>query len=308
MNRIELKSYGKINLTLDVKGLLDNGFHQVEMIMQQIGLCDDISMEWTEGGEGFRIDLSTNRSFLPTDERNLAYKAALLMNEEFGPRSGELRIHIMKRIPVAAGLAGGSGNGGAILHGLNVLWGLNLDVKRLCELGAKFGSDVPFCVMGQAAANKNLRDRFAGDPLACHCALATGTGTELKPLVGLKSYLVLSKPSISVSTKEVYKGIDNMDIDVHPNTEKMIDALRNNSLEQIEKNLVNILENYTLKEYPTVVYTKNKIKEVGKTEAVLMSGSGPTVFGICSSREEAQRICEELRMINEESFWTETTY
>ncbi len=308
MNRIELKSYGKINLTLDVKGLLDNGFHQVEMIMQQIGLCDDISMEWTEGGEGFRIDLSTNRSFLPTDEGNLAYKAASLMNEEFGPMSGELRIHIMKRIPVAAGLAGGSGNGGAILHGLNVLWGLNLDVKRLCELGARFGSDVPFCVMGQAAANKNLRDRFAGDPLACHCALATGTGIELKPLVGLKSYLVLSKPSISVSTREVYKGIDNMDIDVHPNTEKMIDALRNNSLEQIEKNLVNVLENYTLKEYPTVVYTKNKIEQVGKTEAVLMSGSGPTVFGICSSREEAQRICEELRMINEESFWTETTY
>ncbi|MDD4201093.1 MAG: hypothetical protein PHS19_06885, partial [Eubacteriales bacterium] len=305
----------KINLTLDVKGLLDNGFHEVEMIMQQILLCDDISMIWepAENLDGLMISLSTNRKYLPTNERNLAYKAAIVMwdycmENDIRVTPGRLTIHIKKRIPVAAGLAGGSGNGGAVLHGLNVLWNLGMDLRSLCEIGKKLGSDVPFCIMGQAAENRRLKPLFADDPLACHCALASGTGTELKPLKGLESHLILSKPAISVSTAAVYKGIDSMEISSHPDTDEMIRGLSEKSQALITKNLINVLENYTLKEYPIIVYTKNKIAKMLGTEAVLMSGSGPTVFGLCQSRQQAQHLCGEMKKENRESFWTRTTF
>jgi 4-diphosphocytidyl-2-C-methyl-D-erythritol kinase len=309
---INLKSYAKINLTLDVKGIHDNGFHEVEMIMQQILLCDDISVRWHGGGDGFAVNLKTNRRYLPVDERNLAYKAAMLMKEE-SDRDGEeicgkLDIDIKKRIPVAGGLAGGSGNGAAVLHALNVIWGKDMDVKGLIEIGSKLGSDVPFCIMGQAAENMNLKGRFADDPLACHCALATGTGTELKPLKGLKSHLILSKPAISVSTAGVYKGIDSEEIPERPDTGAMIAALEEENRCEIEKNMVNVLENYTLKRYAVVMYTKNKIQRECNPRSVLMSGSGPTVFGLCNSREEAKRICDIMRKENSESFWTRTTW
>ncbi len=312
INSIDLKSYAKINLTLDVKGVMDNGFHEVEMIMQQILLSDDVSVSWKSGGHDFVINLKTNRRYLPVDERNLAYKAAMLMKEEFGRGQeklcGRLDINIKKRIPVAAGLAGGSGNGAAVLHSLNVIWGLDMDVNRLNAIGAKLGSDVPFCIMGQAAENKVLKNRFADDPLACHCALATGTGIELKPLKGLKSHLVLSKPPISVSTAGVYRGIDKEVITERPDTESMIAALKEENRRKIEKNMINVLENYTLKRYAVVMYTKNKIQEECNPQAVLMSGSGPTVFGLCNSREEAKRICDIMRSENRESFWTRTTW
>lgn len=309
MNRIELKSYAKINLTLDVTGVLDNGMHLVEMVMQQILLCDDVSMDWEpdEAADGLQISLKTNRSYLPVDERNLAYKAALLMNEKYGSKNGRLDINIKKRIPVAAGLAGGSSNGAAVLHGLNILWDLGLDVSGLCEAGRELGSDVPFCIMGQAAENPELKERFAEDPLAAHCALATGTGTEMKPIKGLKSHLVLSKPAVSVSTASVYKGIDRIDIPERPDNAVMIKALEEEDLSKIKENMVNVLENYTLLEYPTVVYTKNKMEGLCDPEAVLMSGSGPTVFGLCSSIEQSQQICAEMKKYNKESFWTRTT-
>lgn len=310
MDRIQLRSYGKINLCLDVKGLLEGGFHEVEMVMQQILLCDDISMKWSPSPDkDLTVKLATNRHYLPVDERNLAYKAALLMKEVYGKDlGGKLDIYIKKRIPVAAGLAGGSGNGAAVLHGLNVLWGLDLDVASLCEIGAKLGSDVPFCVMGQAAENRELKDRFAKDPLACHCALATGRGTQLKPLKGLKSHLVLSKPPISVSTAEVYQGIDTVDIPARPDAAEMIRGLETEELDLIVKNMVNVLENFTLKRYPIVVYTKNKIQEECNPEAVLMCGSGPTVFGLTDTRDQAKAVCEKLKGDNRESFWTRTTF
>ena len=310
MDRTELKSYAKINLCLDVKGVLEGGFHEVEMIMQQILLCDDVSINWTpSAGRDLNISLATNRRYLPVDERNLAYKAALLMKETYGQDiGGDLSIYIKKRIPVAAGLAGGSGNGAAVLHGLNLLWKLGLDVSVLCETGAKLGSDVPFCIMGQAAENRTLKDRFSGDPMACHCALATGTGTQLKPLHGLKSHLVLSKPPISVSTAEVYKGIDAVDIPERPDTAEMIRGLETEDLNLVVKNMVNVLENFTLKRYPIVVYTKNKIHDKCNLGAALMSGSGPTVFGLCDSIAQAKALAELLKADNRESFWTRTTF
>lgn len=313
MNRIELKSYAKINLTLDVKGVREDGMHLVEMVMQQILLCDDLVLEWTPGkGEELEIELSTNRKYLPVDERNLAYRAALEMKNfcrETGRdvSGGRLRIHIKKRIPVAAGLAGGSSNCAAVLHGLNILWDLNLDVESLCMIGRRLGSDVPFCIMGQAAEDKNLKERFSRDPLACHCALATGTGTELRPLPPLKSHIALSKPPVSVSTAAVYKGIDSIEIPVHPNTDEFIQGLVKKDRALIEKNMINVLENYTLKEYSTVVYTKNKMQKLCGSGVVLMSGSGPTVYGLADSMDEAKSICRGMKEENKESYWTRTT-
>ncbi|MGX8774541.1 MAG: 4-(cytidine 5'-diphospho)-2-C-methyl-D-erythritol kinase [Bacillota bacterium] len=319
--KINLKSYAKLNLSLDVKGVTDEGMHLVEMVMQQILLCDEIALKWTPAAEleadERGISLKTNRRYLPTDERNLAYKAALVMDEirrgspDGNPDrglDGKLEINIKKRIPVAAGLAGGSGNGAAVLHGLNALWGMDLSLKELCEAGARLGSDVPFCVMGQAAENAELKDRFAGDPLASHCALATGTGTDLEPLKGMESHIVLSKPPVSVSTPKVYQGIDNTVIPERPNTAELIEGLKTKDIARIEKNMVNVLENYTLKEYPTVVYTKNKMQELCGGRAVLMSGSGPSVYGLADSIKQSREVCAEMAKINRESFWTRTTF
>ncbi len=318
MKKIEIKAFAKINLTLDVLGILDNGYHELSMIMQQILLCDDVLVKWTEmqsadGGSaensGIKIELSTNRKFLPTDDRNLAYKAAALMAEKFGNgKAGTIRIDIKKRIPVAAGLAGGSSNAAAVFHALNKLWDLGLDVSALCETGKALGSDIPFCIMGQAAGNEILAEDFKDDPLSCHCALATGTGTTLRPITGLKSHLVLSKPNIGVSTAAVYKGIDNMIISEHPDNDAMIRALEENDTKVLKENLINVLENFTLNHYPIVMYTKNNLQELCSTGCVLMSGSGPTVFGLCRNITESKAICEKMLEHNKESFWTRTTW
>ena len=312
------------------------------MVMQQLSFHDDVTVEYmpsdpgqegcgTASGDGgsFDIEVSTNRYYLPVDRKNLAYQAAELMaglvSENGGKAGGSgdktagsgssvhvapgtIRITIKKRIPVAAGLAGGSGNGAAVLHGINVLWGMDLSLEELCGAGARLGSDVPFCVMGQAAENDVLKDRFATDHLACHCALATGTGTDLEPLKGLESHIVLSKPPISVSTAKAYQGIDSIEIPERPDTEELIEGLKTKDYSRIEKNMVNVLENYTLKEYPTVVYTKNKMQEMCAGRAVLMSGSGPSVYGLTGSIKESRAICAEMAKINRESFWTRTTF
>lgn len=312
MKKIKLKSFAKINLSLDVCGLLENGYHEVSMIMQQILLCDDVDVKWTpsDTSDGIQIRLSTNKYFLPTDERNLAYKAALLMVEKYGQNlSGEIYINIKKRIPVAAGLAGGSGNGAAVIHALNMLWELGLTMEQLCEAGSKLGSDVPFCIMGQAAANPELAVIYGRDPLACHCALATGTGTDLKPLYGLKCHLVLSKPPISVSTAEVYQGIDNTEIPERPDNEAFVEALQTfKPMSDIKKNMINVLENFTLIKYPIIVRTKEAMQELCGDDAVLMSGSGPTVYGLCNNIIQSKQICEKMLEINKESFWTRTTW
>ena len=311
MKKIQLKSFAKINLTLDVLGTLDNGFHEVSMVMQQILLCDDVLLRWREDPRetGIIIRLSTNRPYLPTDERNLAYKAAMLMAERFGDmRRGVLRIDIKKRIPVAAGLAGGSSNGAVVLHGIRKLWELSISLEELCSLGSQLGSDVPFCIMGQAAANEALKEDFADDPLACHCALATGTGTDLKPIAGLKSHLVLSKPPISISTAEVYKGIDKTDIPIRPDNDEMMEALKRNNLSLVKKNMINVLENFTLNRYPIVMYTKDMLQGLCAPDGVLMSGSGPTVFGLCKNIAESKEIYRQMSRENKESFWTRTTW
>lgn len=309
MKQIQLKSYAKINLCLDVLQRLENGYHQVEMIMQQILLHDDVSVKWLpEEEDSPLIEVSTNKPWLPKDERNLSFQAAQLMTEQYGQgRKGRIRIDIKKRIPVAAGLAGGSGNGAAVLHALNYLWDLNLDVNALCQTGAKLGSDVPFSLMGQAKCNPILG--LADDPLAAHCAVARGTGTDLEPLAkGLKSHLLLTKPPIGVSTAEVYQGLKLEDIGRRPDLEQMIWALSRQRYKIIKKNMVNVLENFTLTRYPSVMYTKNKVETLIGRGSALMSGSGPTIFALCRTRKDAQSACEELKRDNKETFWTRTTY
>lgn len=378
MKKIQLHAYAKINLTLDVTGRRPDGYHDVEMIMQQISLCDEVTVSWEAGSvkqgkpgqtaepdpTGIQIQLTVSRPDLPADSSNLAWKAAEEMIAEFGGAAGGsskaaagtdaaggssktatgtdaadgsskaatgtdaaggssktaagtdaaggvLTIDIQKQIPMAAGLAGGSSNCAAVLHAINQLWELNLSVKELCRIGARLGSDVPFCIMGQAAAEEALQESFADDPDACHCALATGTGTDLKPLTGLDSFIVLSKPAIGVSTAEVYRGIDNEGIPRHPDNNAVISAIFENNYKVLEEKMVNVLENFALKRYPIIVYTKNIMSDLcqsaGISNCVMMSGSGPTVFCLCEELSKAQQICEVMKSRNPESFVAETT-
>ena len=391
MKKIQLHAYAKINLTLDVTGRRPNGYHDVEMIMQQISLCDEVTVSWEAGSvrrgkpgqtaepdpAGIQIQLTVSRPDLPADSSNLAWKAAEEMIAEFGgpaggsakaaagteaargaardaadteaaggtanaaadteaaggtanaaagteaaggtardvagtkAAGGVLTIDIQKQIPMAAGLAGGSSNCAAVLHAINQLWELNLSVKELCRIGARLGSDVPFCIMGQAAAEEALQESFADDPDACHCALATGTGTDLKPLTGLDSFIVLSKPAIGVSTAEVYQGIDNEGIPRHPDNNAVISAICENNYKVLEEKMVNVLENFALKRYPIIVYTKNIMSDLcqsaGIPNCVMMSGSGPTVFCLCEELSKAQQICEVMKARNPESFVAKTT-
>ncbi len=309
MKYITIQSFGKINLSIDVMEKLPSGYHRVEMVMQQIAFHDDVVVKWMPDSSGeISVICSTNRPYLPVDDRNLGTKGARLMANRYGQgRSGTLRIDIKKRLPVAAGLAGGSSNGAAVLHGVNQLWQLGLSVGELCQVGKELGADVPFCIMGQGAHDKNLRSKFLHDPLAVGCALATGIGTELTPLPGIFAYVVLSKPPVRVSTKEVYQGLRFNEILRRPNNQALIEGLKKGDLLNIEKNMANVLEFYTLKMYDTVVYTKNKMAEVCPNAKVLMSGSGPTIYGIYGTLEDAQRVYSEMKTINKETFLTETT-
>ena len=335
MKEIRIQSFAKINLSIDVTGVTGDGMHLVDMVMHQLSFHDDVTVCF-DGGPGrrggrdgrdgrresrsagrgrldgenaFQIEVATNRYYLPTDQRNLAYKAAALMVQRYGKRAGggKIQIDIFKRIPVAAGLAGGSGNGAAVLHALNQLWKLNLSLPQLCRLGEELGSDVPFCVMGQAGYNFDLPRRVRRHPLAVSCARATGTGTRLTPLTGIKKPVVIAKPSLGVSTKEVYSGIDRCRIQQRPDNDLLVKGLEERNYRLIYGQCVNVLEAYTLEAYPQVAALKELMLQSGRAEKVLMSGSGPTVFGIYNSISEAKAVCTALRRIGYEAYWTRTT-
>ena len=313
MKEIKVSSYAKINFSIDVTGVLENGMHTVDMMMHQIDFFDDVIMSFCpeEGAEAgsVSIELTTNRRYLPTDQRNLAYKAAELMAERFRDRipGGTLSIHIHKRIPVAAGMAGGSGNGAAVLHGLNALWRLNLSLEELCELGSQLGSDVPFCIMGQARMNYHLPRKVRKDRLTVSCARATGTGTDLEPMQAVKKAVVIAKPPIGVSTKEVYQGIDHCEIGSRPDNDVMSEAILAKDGQTILDQCINVLENYTLGAYPEVADLKAVMMEDDRAEKVLMSGSGPTVFALYQRLGEARKACAMLRERGYEAYWTKTT-
>ena len=269
-NRAMCRSYAKINLTLDVTGKRENGYHDVKMIMQTVNLFDLIIVDKRKNG----ISVKANLEYLPTDERNIAYKAAKLFFERSGIDAG-VSIIMHKNIPVAAGLAGGSGNGGAVLVALNKLYDFPFTEEEIIDMSVTLGADVPYCIMGGTA-------------------LAEGIGEELSKLPDCpKLNILLVKPPINISTPEVYRAYDALEIVNHPDTEAMICAIKDKNISNMCKNLSNTLEDVTVKNNPVISGIKEKMIKNG-AKAALMSGSGPTVFGIFDSEADAKKSADSF--------------
>lgn len=307
---IVIYSYAKINLSIDVLGTLESGMHAVDMVMQQISLKDRVEIKAEKKGHGKgSITIKTNRPYLPVDSRNLAYRGAELIQERYPEKTDgyDIFIDMKKNIPVAAGLAGGSGNGAAVLHGLNTIFRLGMTMDQLCDLGKELGSDVPFCIMGQAKGNYVIPRAVRKSPLAGTCARAEGTGTELNPVKPLNKWLVIAKPAMGVSTKEVYQGIDSCHIEKRPDNDRLCQALTEGNFKAAKEEMINVLEAYTLKAYPKVRELKNLMENKLGAEKVLMSGSGPTVFALFNDIETAKKGCSLLRDRRYEAYWCKTT-
>jgi len=265
------KAPAKINLALDVLFKRPDQYHEVEMVMTTVDLADRIEIEETKKNN---IAIFSHNRYVPDDDRNLAYQAAAILKQRFDIKQG-VSIKIEKNIPVAAGLAGGSSDAAATLRGLNRLWNLGLSLDELAEIGAEIGSDVSFCVYGGTA-------------------LATGRGERIKHLPSPpKCWVVLAKPLRGVSTADVYKRLDLQNI-THPNIPAMINAIENKDYKAVCDNIGNVLENVTLSLHPEVLHIKNQMKRFG-ADAVLMSGSGPTVFGLVEYDSRMHRVYNGLR-------------
>ena len=272
MDRIELKALGKINLGLEVLGKRDNGYHDVRMVMQTVYLYDQITIKKRKKPG---IGLETNLYYLPVNENNLAYRAAKLLKDEFHIEEG-VSIRLEKHIPVAAGMAGGSSNAAAVLFGMNRMFGLGLTAEELMERGVLLGADVPYCIMRGTV-------------------LAEGIGEILTPLSPMpKCYVLLAKPPVAVSTKLVYEKLDSQEIKIHPDIDAIIEGLKEKSLSKIAASMGNVLENVTIEEYPVIEEIKNIMKRAGALNA-MMSGSGPTVFGIFDDKEPARAAAQKIK-------------
>lgn len=269
MKQIELKALAKINLGLDVLGRRDNGYHDVRMVMQSIYLYDNVKIEKkAEPG----IELTSNLFFLPTGEGNIAYKAADMLIQEFQIEEG-VRITLNKHIPVAAGMAGGSSNAAAVLFGMNRLFGLKLSGQDLMERGVKLGADVPYCILRGTV-------------------LAEGIGEELTVLPAMpKCTVLIAKPPISVSTKVVYEALDAKEIVEHPDIDGLLEGLEQGNLKKIASCMGNVLEDVTIPMHPVIDDIKQVMKECGALNA-MMSGSGPTVFGLFENKMAARKAQE----------------
>ncbi|PER21809.1 4-(cytidine 5'-diphospho)-2-C-methyl-D-erythritol kinase [Bacillus sp. AFS054943] len=273
MNRLKLlvKAPAKINLSLDVLGKRQDGYHEVKMIMTTIDLAD--RLELTELAED-RIEILSHNRYVPDDQRNLAYQAAKLLKEKFNVKKG-VSITIEKTIPVAAGLAGGSSDAAATLRGLNKLWNLGLTIDELAKLGSEIGSDVSFCVYGGTA-------------------IATGRGEKIEHIKTPPScWVILAKPHIGVSTADVYGNL-KLNRVTHPNVDKMVDVINAGDYKGICNTVGNVLEDVTFKMHPEVARIKAQMKRFG-ADAVLMSGSGPTVFGLVHHDSRMHRIYNGLK-------------
>lgn len=275
MNDITMKAHAKINLGLDVVGKLPNGYHLVKMIMQTVDIYDSISIQRIPCG----IHVSTDSGELPGDENNLIYKAAKLMRETYGIEEG-VQIHLEKRIPIAAGMAGGSTDAAATMKGINILFGLNIPTQELMSLSVSIGADVPYCILGGTA-------------------LAEGIGEKLTPLPPAPNcHLLVAKPNINVSTKYVYEHLDAGASVIHPDIDGMTEAIKSKQLQGIVDRLGNVLETVTVEEYPVIAQLKQKMLELGALGS-LMSGSGPTVFGIFTDEAAAQKAYAEFQKITD---------
>lgn len=272
MDTIVLKARGKVNLTLDVVGKRANGYHDLRMIMQTINLYDTITIKKTKT-PGIRIN--NNLAWLPKDDKNITYKAAERFFKESNIKSG-VYIEIFKRIPVAAGLAGGSSDAAAVLVGLNKLFETHYTRKKLMEIGLEIGADVPFCILRGTV-------------------LAEGIGEVLTPLPALPAmHIVLAKPNVSVSTASVYKALKVDEITKHPKTDEYVEAIKNCDIPYITTNMENVLEDVTIKMHPQIEQIKEAMIRHGALGS-MMSGSGPTVFGIFPSKYKATLAAEYFK-------------
>lgn len=272
MDTISLKALAKINLGLDVVRRREDGYHEVRMVMQTIHLYDRLEMEKT-ATQG--IELSTNLSYLPVNENNLVYRAGKLLMDEFGITEG-IKVYLNKRIPVAAGMAGGSTDAAAMLYGMNELFELGLSREQLMERGVRIGADVPYCLMRGTA-------------------LAEGIGEILTPLAPMvKCPVLIAKPAISVSTSFVYQNL-KLDVDTkHPDIDRLIKDIRKQDLGAIAGDMGNVLESVTIPNYPVIAQIKEQMMDSGAINA-MMSGSGPTVFGLFEEEETAQAAYQKMK-------------
>ena len=279
---MRIKAYAKVNISLDIVGKREDGYHLLEMIMQSIDLYDELNIEKQNKG----ITIKCNKSYVPTDERNLAYKAAKLFMEKYNIKSG-INISINKNIPVCAGLAGGSTDGAAVLKAMNKIFKVNASDIELMELGLKLGADVPYCIKGGTA-------------------LCKGIGEDVTPLKSFKDKIVvLVKPPFGVSTKSVYQDFDISKVKSHPNTKALIKAIEEKDLRLVSNNMKNLLENVTLRKHKVLINIKEDMKKLGATGA-MMSGSGPTVFAFFDDMLKAQKCFEKMKLKYNDVFITRT--
>ena len=272
MKDISVKALAKINLGLDVVRKREDGYHEVRMIMQTIHLFDRLEISKNTSGE---ISMETNLAFLPTNENNLVYKAAKLLKDEFEIKDG-VHVWLHKYIPVAAGMAGGSTDAAAVLYGMNRMFELGLSVEELMKRGVKIGADVPYCLLRGTALAEGIGEKL----------------TKLPPMV--KCPVLIAKPQVNVSTKFVY---ENLKLDAqkkHPDIDRLLSDIKEQDLYKIAADMGNILETVTIPTYPVIAEIKENMLEHGAVNA-MMSGSGPTVFGLFDDENTATAAYEEMK-------------
>ena len=271
MDSVVIKAMAKVNLGLDVLRRRENGYHDVKMVMQTVNLYDTLTISKTENAQ---IIITTNTGELPLNEDNLIYKAAKLLSTHTGKEYG-VKIHLDKQIPIAAGMAGGSTDAAATLLGLNALYDLGLNKEELAKIGVKIGADIPYCIYGGTCLSEGIGEVLTKLPDAPDC------------------FVVIAKPGIGVSTKYVYENLHIETVKDHPDIDGMIDAIKADNLDGVAQKMENVLETVTIKRYPEIAVMKECLLENG-AENALMSGSGPTVFGIFKEEEKAKRALFKL--------------
>ncbi len=271
MRTIRLKAYAKVNLGLDVLRKREDGYHEVKMIMQSIDIYDRIEMKKTRKPGIF---IESNLKFLPTNQDNLVYKAAKLLFDAYELRGG-IVINLKKYIPVAAGMAGGSSDAAAVLYGISRMYDLELSLQELMDYGVKIGADVPFCLMRGTVLAEGIGEKL----------------TKLSPAPDC--HVVIAKPPYGVSTKWVYTTLKADELEEHPDIDGIIDAINDGDAKRMASLMGNVLETVTEKEYTSITDIKNVMKEEGALNA-LMSGSGPTVFGLFDNKEAAERALKKI--------------
>lgn len=272
LDTLLIKAMGKINLSLDVLRKRDDGYHEVRMIMQTVNLYDELLISQNQNG---KIDINCDKKWLPCNENNLIYKAAKLLLDSANENRG-VKIELTKRIPVAAGMAGGSSDAAATLVGLNKFFNLGYSLEELRILGVKIGADVPYCIMGGTA-------------------LSEGIGEILTPLKGApECFVVLAKPDINVSTKYVYENLHADTLKVHPDIDGMVESIKRGDLRLIADKMGNVLETVTIQKYPIISKMKESLLKDGAMNS-LMSGSGPTVFGLFTDKKKATIALNHLK-------------